>query len=80
MNTLVAVGTGAAFLCSLAASFAPASFITRRLAPDVYHEALIFTIARTLIGNSLVARSKRQTSKALRALADLTPTARSGRG
>ncbi len=73
MNTLVAVGTGAAFLYSLAATFFPGFFIARGVMPDVYYEAVLFIIALILVGNALEARAKRQTSKALRALANLQP-------
>ena len=81
MNTLVAVGTGAAFLYSLLATVAPGFFRASGLAPDVYYEAVIFIIALILLGNSLEARAKRQTSAALRALVRLQPaTARVVRG
>ncbi len=73
MNTLVAVGTGAAFLFSAVATFAPGVFVSRGLAPDVYYEAVILIIALVLIGNMLEARAKRQTSTALRGLIDLQP-------
>lgn len=81
MNTLVAVGTGAAFLYSVLATVAPGFFLSRGLQPDVYYEAVIFIIALILVGNTLEARAKRQTSAALRSLADLQPkTARVVRG
>lgn len=73
MNTLVAVGTGAAFLYSALATFRPDFFLSRGLQPDVYYEAVIFIIALVLTGNALEARARRQTSAALRALADLQP-------
>ena len=73
MNTLIAVGTGAAFLYSVFATFAPGIFTSRGLAPDVYFEAVIFIIALILMGNALEARAKRQTAAALRALANLQP-------
>ncbi|HEX7242176.1 MAG TPA: heavy metal translocating P-type ATPase [Longimicrobiaceae bacterium] len=73
MNTLVAVGTGAAFLYSVAATVAPGFFVARGVAPDVYYEAVVFIVALILAGNALEARAKRQTSAALRALADLQP-------
>ena len=73
MNTLIAVGTGAAFLYSVAATVAPGFFLSRGIAPDVYYEAVIIIIALILTGNALEARAKRQTSAALRALADLQP-------
>jgi Cu+-exporting ATPase len=74
MNTLVAVGTGAAFLYSLAATLAPGFFLSRGVAPDVYYEAVLFIIALILVGNMFEARAKRQTSAALRSLAGLQPS------
>jgi P-type Cu+ transporter len=73
MNTLVALGTGAAFLYSVAATVAPGFFTARGVQPDVYYEAVIFIIALILIGNAMEARAKRQTTAALRALARLQP-------
>jgi Cu+-exporting ATPase len=81
MNTLVAVGTGAAFLYSLLATVMPDFFLRRGVAPDVYYEAVIIIIALVLTGNAFEARAKRQTSTALRALVELQPkTARVLRG
>ena len=80
MNTLVAVGTGAAFLYSVLATIRPGFFLARGLQPDIYYEAVIFIIALILTGNAMEARAKRQTSAALRALVDLQPkTARIAR-
>jgi Cu+-exporting ATPase len=73
MNTLVAVGTGAAFVYSLVATVAPVLFVSRGLTPDVYYEAVIIIIALILTGNAFEARAKRNTSAALRALVDLQP-------
>jgi Cu+-exporting ATPase len=73
MNTLIAVGTGAAFIYSVIATVAPEFFRARGVAPDVYYEAVIIIIALILTGNAFEARAKRQTSTALRALADLQP-------
>ena len=73
MNTLVAVGTGAAFLYSLVATAAPGIFVRRGLAPDVYFEAVILIIALILTGRAFEARAKRRTSGALRALVGLQP-------
>jgi Cu+-exporting ATPase len=81
MNTLVAVGTGAAFLYSVVATVAPGFFLARGVSPDVYYEAVVFIIALILLGNALEARAKRQTATALRALTRLQPpTARVLRG
>jgi Cu+-exporting ATPase len=57
MNTLIAVGTGAAFLYSLLATFAPGFFTARGLMPDVYYEAVITIIALILLGNAFEARA-----------------------
>jgi Cu+-exporting ATPase len=73
MNTLIALGTGAAFIYSVIATVAPGFFISHGVAPDVYYEAVIIIIALILTGNTFEARAKRQTSAALRALARLQP-------
>ena len=80
MNTLVAIGTGAAFLYSVLATVAPSFFTSRGVTPDVYYEAVIIIIALILVGNTFEARAKKQTSSALRALVHLQPkTARVAR-
>src|SRR6185369_6574533 len=73
MNTLIAVGTGAAFIYSVLATLAPGFFLSRGVAPDVYYEAVIIIIALILTGNAVEARAKKRTSAALRALVDLQP-------
>ncbi len=73
MNTLVAVGTGAAFLYSAVATVTPGFFLRRGVAPDVYYEAVVLIIALILTGNMFEARAKTQTSSALRALVNLQP-------
>jgi len=73
MNTLVAIGTLAAFLYSVVATVAPQVFTSRGLAPDVYYEAVVLITAFVLLGNTFEARAKKQTATALRALADLQP-------
>ena len=73
MNTLIAVGTGAATLYSLVATFAPGWMLSHGIAPDVYYEAVIFIIGLILAGNALEARAKRQTSSAIRGLIALQP-------
>jgi Cu+-exporting ATPase len=73
MNTLIAVGTGAAFLYSAAVTLAPVSFESRGVAAEVYFEAVIFILALVLAGNVLEARARRSASSAMRALAALQP-------
>jgi Cu+-exporting ATPase len=73
MNTLIAVGTGAAFLYSVIATVAPGFFVRHGVAPDVYYDAVAIIIALVLTGNAFEARAKRQTAAALRGLAMLQP-------
>jgi len=81
MNTLVAVGTLAAYAYSLVATLAPGLFLARGVAPDVYYEAVNIIIALVLVGRVLEARATTETSRSLRALVRLQPrTARVVRG
>jgi Cu+-exporting ATPase len=81
MNTLVALGTGSAFIYSLVATVAPSLFARNGIAPDVYYEAVIFIIGLVLAGRAIEARARRKTSDALRKLVTLLPpTARVERG
>ena len=73
MNTLVAMGTGAAFLYSLGAMLAPEFYLAHGVQPDAYFEAVIFVIALVLVGRALEARARGAASEALRALAKLQP-------
>ena len=73
MNTLIAVGTGAAYAYSVVATLVPGLFVSRGLAPDLYYEAVVLIIAFILIGNWLEARAKGRTSAALRRLVSLQP-------
>jgi Cu+-exporting ATPase len=71
MNTLIGVGTGAAFLYSVLATVAPGVFTRAGLPADVYYEAVAAIIALILLGRLLEARAKGQTSEAIRRLAAL---------
>ena len=73
MNTLIAVGTGAAFLYSAIATAVPSFFARHGVMPDVYYETVIIIIALILTGNTFEARAKRRTSDALHALISLQP-------
>jgi Cu+-exporting ATPase len=73
MNTLVALGTGAAFLYSAASTIAPGFFVTHGIAPDVYFEAAILIVGFVLTGNALESRAKGRTASALRKLVQLQP-------
>jgi len=73
MNTLISVGTGAAFLFSLAMTLGAPWFIVRGVDPHVYYEAVIWIIALILLGNFLEERAKGRTSAAVRRLVSLRP-------
>ncbi len=77
MFTLIAMGTGVAYLYSVVATFFPgifpASFRTMSARPDVYFEASAAIIALVLLGQLLELRARSQTSSAIRALLDLSP-------
>jgi Cu+-exporting ATPase len=73
MNTLIALGTGAAFLFSLTVTLADDWFLARGVAPQVYYEAVVWIIALILLGNLLEARAKARTWGALRRLIGLRP-------
>ncbi|HET9501927.1 MAG TPA: copper-translocating P-type ATPase, partial [Hymenobacter sp.] len=71
MDTLVAVGTGAAFAFSLAATLAPGWLRQHGIAPAVYYDTTATIIALILLGKVLEARAKQQTSAALKNLLGL---------
>ncbi|MHA3772421.1 heavy metal translocating P-type ATPase [Verrucomicrobiota bacterium sgz303538] len=83
MNTLVALGTLAAWLYSVVATFAPQLFTTLtpgaheahsgHSAVGVYYEAAAAIITLILLGRLLEARARNQTSGAIRALIGLQP-------
>ena len=71
MDTLIAVGTGAAFLYSLAATLVPHWFMRQGLMPEVYYDTTATIIALILLGKVLESRAKQRTSAAIRALMGL---------
>ncbi len=80
MNTLIAVGTGAAFIYSTAATIAPSFFASTQTAMNgmgkmanipVYYEAASVIIALILLGKMLESRAKGQTGAAIKKLVGL---------
>lgn len=71
MDTLMAIGTGAAYLYSLFPTFLPGFFTTQGLPADVYYEAAVVIITLILLGRLLENRAKGQTSQAIRKLVGL---------
>ena len=79
MNTLVVVGTSAAYLYSLVATVAPQLFAGGRA--DVYFDTSALIITLILLGRLLEARAKGRTNEAIKKLAGLqAKTARLLRG
>jgi Cu+-exporting ATPase len=73
MNTLIAVGTMAAYLYSVAATLFPSFFRKAGIAPAVYFDTSAFIIALILFGRVLEARAKGQASEAIKKLMGLQP-------
>ena len=73
MSTLIAVGTGSAFVFSVTMTLAAGWFAARGLEPHVYYEAVIWVIALVLLGNLLETKAKGRTSQAIRKLLGLRP-------
>jgi len=78
MNTLIAVGTGTAFIYSIIATafpswFAAAGHDAHGMSVPVYFEAAAVIIALILLGNLLESRAKGRTGEAIRKLVGLQP-------
>ena len=73
MNTLVAVGTSAAYLFSAAATVFPAFLRKAGVEPQVYFDTSAVIIVLILFGRMLEARAKGRTSDAIRRLMGLRP-------
>ena len=68
MNTLIALGTGAAYLYSAVVTVAPGIFTRAGIPAEVYYEAGNIIIALILLGKMLEAKAKGQTSEAIKTL------------
>ena len=71
MNTLISLGTNAAFFYSLWATLNPTFFTRQGLQPAIYYEASAMIITLTFLGRYLENRAKGQTSQAIRQLMGL---------
>jgi Cu+-exporting ATPase len=73
MNTLIAVGTSAAYVYSLIATFGPHLIMVEGLMVDVYFDTSAAIIVLILLGRFLEARAKGRTSEAIKKLIGLQP-------
>jgi len=77
MFTLIALGTGAAWIYSMAATLLPGLFPTALRGPDgaipAYFEAAAVITVLVLLGQVLELKARKRTSGAIRALLDLAP-------
>lgn len=71
MNTLIAVGTSAAYIYSVLALFFPRLFAAQGLSATVYFDTAGAIIVLILLGRLLEARAKGQTSEAIKKLIGL---------
>lgn len=71
MNTLIAVGTGAAYFYSILATFFPQFFLNQGLSADVYYESAAVIITLILLGQLLEHRARGKTSDAIKKLMGL---------
>ncbi|GJL85412.1 MAG: copper-translocating P-type ATPase [Micavibrio sp.] len=77
MFTLIAIGTGTAYIYSVIGAIAPGIFpVEMKMANgmvDVYFEAAAVIVTLVLLGQVMELRARAQTSSAIRALLDLSP-------
>ena len=76
MWTLIGLGTGAAYLYSVVATFAPQLFPASFMSMGrigVYYEAAAVIISLTLLGQMLELKARSQTSAAIKSLLGLAP-------
>ncbi len=71
MNTLIAVGTGAAYAYSVVATALPGVFRSAGIEPAVYYESAAVIVTLILLGRWMEARAKGRTGAAIRKLLDL---------
>ena len=71
MNTLIAVGTSAAYAYSLAMTVAPRFFQTRGITPAVHYETAAVIITLILLGRLLESVARGRTSEAMKRLMGL---------
>ena len=73
MDTLIALGTSAAYFYSLFVTIAPDILSSQGLMPEVYYETATVVMTLILLGRLFENRAKGQTSAAIRTLMGLQP-------
>jgi len=73
MNTLIAVGSSAAYIYSVIATVFPGVFTSNGIKANVYFDTSAAIITLILLGRYLEARAKGQTSEAIKKLIGLQP-------
>jgi len=73
MNTLIAVGSSAAYLYSVVAVLFPGAFVSGVIEPNLYFDTSALIIALILFGRFLEARARGRTSGAIKKLIGLRP-------
>ena len=73
MNTLIAMGTSAAYLYSMVAVLFPGVFASAQVELGLYFDTSAMIIALILLGRFLEARARGQTSEAIKKLIGLNP-------
>ncbi|MBD2386695.1 heavy metal translocating P-type ATPase [Cylindrospermum sp. FACHB-282] len=73
MDTLISLGTGAAYLYSVFVTLFPGFLLAQGLEPHVYYEVAAIVVTLILLGRLLESRAKGQTSVAIHKLMGLQP-------
>lgn len=73
MDTLIALGTGVAFLFSLFNTIFPQYLLRQGLQPHVYYESAVVIITLVLLGRFLEEKAKTRASSAIKKLMGLQP-------
>jgi len=73
MDTLVAVGTGVAYLYSTIVTLVPSALTSHNQTSHVYFDTAAMIITLILLGRMLEAKARGKTSSAIRALLNLSP-------
>ena len=73
MDSLIAIGTGAAYSYSVVTTFAPRVLAARGVEAALYYDTTAMIITLVLVGKMLEARAKGKASSAIRKLLELQP-------